>query len=275
MNANRNKETRRQGDKETRRQKIHRWFCLLVSLSPCLLVSPVQGGDLIVDVGPADGITFVGVLKRWDAGGSPRVPINPKAKIDDPEVFARGDKQEDQRWLFRKLPAGRYDLVVLMAGRVRVEGFSYPPVRKSDGFLSPRDQAPEEARDWIVKDIARSKHYENKVTPLYLAGDEKQVRILVQLVRDKGTSYDAEFGAPVATVRHEVWQYTNYSGGWAKERTTRVLDRLLLARSEFQRWTWVWEPQLGGIEVDEKPVTVAWKRPKEFDRQKARGWFPD
>ena len=40
----------------------------------------------------------------------------------------------------------------------------------------------------------RLKHYENKVVPLYLSGDEKQVRILMQLVRDLPTSYDAEYG---------------------------------------------------------------------------------
>ena len=67
------------------------------------------------------------------------------------------------------------------------------------------------------------------MTPLFLAGDEKQVRILVQLVRDRETSFDGDFGAPVATVRHEVWQYTNHYGGWVKDRKTEVLDRILMA----------------------------------------------
>ena len=133
-----------------------------------------------------------------------------------------------------------------------------------------RKAPDEETRDWIVKHIAKSQHYENKVAPLFLAGDEKQVRILVQLVRDKPTSYDGDFGAPVATVRHEVWQYTNNYGGWVKDRRTEVLDRILMARSEFQRWTWVWEPRLGGIEVGTKPVTVSYELPEKFDPQRQR-----
>jgi hypothetical protein len=120
--------------------------------------------------------------------GRPRAPVDPATKIDAPAVFARGQSQPDRRWLFAKPPPGRYDLVTLAADRVRVKGFHYPSLQEFDPFLSGRDQAPEEARDWIIQDIARSRHYENKVTPLYLAGDEKQVRVLVQLVRDLPTS---------------------------------------------------------------------------------------
>ena len=100
-------------------------------------------------------------------------------------------------------------------------------------FFPRMPVVPRRRREWIVKHIAGSKHYKNKVVPLFLAGDEKQVRILVQLVRDQATSFDADFGAPVATVRHEVWQYTNQYGGWVKDRRTEVLDRILMARSEF------------------------------------------
>ena len=178
--------------------------------------------------------------------------------------------------MFRDLPAGRYDLVILAGEKTRVEGFRYPPISEFDPFLAADAKAPEdETREWIVKHIAGSQHYENKVEPLFLAGDEKQVRILVQLVRDKPTSFDADFGAPVATVRHEVWQYTNNYGGWVKDRRTEVLDRILLARSELQRWTWVWEPRLGGIEVGTKPVTITYELPEKFNPHDAKGWFPN
>ena len=180
--------------------------------------------------------------------------MDPKAKIAEPRVDARAVRQGSGKWIFRNLPPGRYDLVILGADHLRVEGFRYPPITEFDPFLPPDAGGPEEeTREWIVKHIAGSKHYENKVVPLFLAGDEKQVRILVQLVRDKATSFDADFGAPVATVRHEVWQYTNQYGGWVKDRRTEVLDRILMARSEFHRWTWVWEPRLGGIEVARSP----------------------
>jgi hypothetical protein len=234
-----------------------------------------RAGELTVELGKSDGVTLVGALARWDADGGPRSPVNPKAKIDAPEVAASAERRDGNRWVFPNLPPGRYDLVILAGERVRVEGFHYPPVAEFDPFLPPTAQAPDEARDWVVKDIAESRHYENKVQPLYLAGDDKQVRVLVQLVRDQPTSYDSDFGAPVATVRHEVWQYTYRYGGWVKDRKTKVLDRVLLAQSEFRRWTWAWEPALGGIEVGKRPVKVSYELPTRFDPATARGWFPE
>jgi hypothetical protein len=233
-----------------------------------------SGGDLSVDLGRSAGVSFVGAMNRWDADGNPRKAVNPKAVIQAPEVTARAVRRGGNRWVFKGLPPGRYDLVLLARDRMRVEGFHYPPVTEFDPILPATGKAPEEAGAWIVKDIGRAQHYENKVTALYLAGDDKQVRVLVQLVRDKPTSYDAEYGQPVATVRHEVWQYTYRYGGWAKDRRAKILDRILLGNREFQRWTWVWEPRLGGIEVGKKTVQVSYELPGRFDPKTARGWLP-
>jgi hypothetical protein len=240
-----------------------------------LLAPAARAGELTVDLGQSEGVTFVGALRRWDADGNPRLPVNAQAKIDAPEAVARAERWDGNRWVFRSLPPGRYDLVLLAKGRVRVEGFHYPPVTEFDPFLPPDATAPDEVRDTIIKDIAQSQHFENKGTPLYLAGDEKQVRVFMQLVRDQPTSYDGDFGAPVAVVRHEVWQYANHYGGWVKDRRTKILDRVLLARGEFRRWTWVWEPRLGGIEVKKEPVKVSYGLPERFDPESARGWFPE
>jgi hypothetical protein len=243
-------------------------------LLAALCASGAPAGELVVDLGRSEGVTFVGALDRWDRDGGPRKPVDPGAKIDRPEVTARAERLAGNRWAFHKLPAGRYDLVILAGERVRVEGFHYPPVAEFDRFLPPGSAAPEDARDAILRDVAQSRHYENKVAPLYLGGDEKQVRVLMQLVRDQPTSYDGEQGAPVATARHEVWQYTCRRGTWVKDRRAKVLDRVLMARSEFHRWTWVWEPLLGGIEVGDKPVKVSYELPRRFDRDKAHGWLP-
>jgi hypothetical protein len=236
----------------------------------------VRAGDLIIELGTAQPVSLVGAIQRWDEGGKARFPVDPKAKLDDPRVDARAVSQGGGGWVFRNLAPGCYDLVILTSGRGRIEGFRYPPISEFDSFLAPDAKAPdEETREWIIKHIAKSPHYENKVTPLFLAGDEKQVRILVQLVRDKPTSFDADFGAPVATVRHEVWQYANSYGGWVKDRRTEVFDRILMARSEFHRWTWVWEPRLGGITVSVPPMTLTYHLPERFDPAGDRGWFPD
>lgn len=235
-----------------------------------------RAGDLTVELGTARDVCLVGAIRRWDADGKALVPVDPKARIDAPRVDAKAVSQGGGRWVFRAPPAGHYDLVVITSDRVRVEGFRYPPIAEFDPFLQPDAKRPDdEAREWIVKHIGKSPHYENKVVPLFLAGDDKQVRILMQLVRDKPTSFDVDFGAPAATIRHEVWQYTNQYGGWVKDRRTEVLDRVLLARSELHRWTWVWEPRLGGIEVGDEPISRSAPLPARFDPATARGWFPE
>ncbi len=233
-------------------------------------------GELVVSLGKSAGVTMVGAIRRWDDGGKPRVPIDPKARIESPRVDAHAEQRDGGRWIFPDLANGTYDLLILASPRVRVEGFRYPPISEFDSFLAANAQSPdEETRATITKDIAKARHYENKVSPLFLAGNDKQVRILLQLVRDQPTSFDSDAGAPVATVRHEIWQYTNNYGGWVKDRRTEVLDRVLLPRSEFQRWTWVWEPKLGGIEVGKNAVSVSFELPRRFDRKTARGWFPE
>lgn len=229
--------------------------------------------DLTVDLGQSKGVSLVGAINRWDADGNQRRPVDPKARIEAPAVDARA-VQEGNRFVFHDLPAGRYDLVVLADGQVRIEGFHYPPVLEFDEVLPPDSAVPPDTREWVANDIARSKHYENKVRPLFFAGDEKQVRVLVQLLRDKPTSFDAEFGARVATLRHEVWQYTNRYGGWVKEKKTKVLDRIIMAKDSLRRWTWVWEPALGGIELGDKPVNLSFQVPERFDPEAARGLLP-
>jgi hypothetical protein len=232
-------------------------------------------GSIHVTLRNSDRVVLVGAVRRWDPDGNHLKPVNPKARIDSPEVTAKARKTSNNVWVFDKLLPGRYDLVILGKEHLRIEGFHYPPVMEFDPFFPSRGMDPDDKdRDWVVKDIAKGRHYENKVAPLYLAGDQKQIRILVQLVRDQPTSYDAEVGYPVATVRHEVWQYTQRFGGWSKERSTKVLDRILLPRAEFGRWTWIWEPRLGGIEIESgKSIAIDYKIPGRITAEKHPGWL--
>ncbi len=249
---------------------------IVLGTAPLWGLPAAPAGELVVSLGTSENVTMVGAIQRFDDDGKPRAPVDPNAKIDRPRVDAQAERGDGGRWVFRDLAAGTYDLVILTSRRGRVEGFRYPPITEFDPFLPPDARPPDdETRDLIVRDIAKARHYENKVAPLYLAGNDKQVRILIQLVRDQPTSFDGDFGAPVATVRHEIWQYTNNYGGWIKDRRTEVLDRVLLPKAEFHRWTWVWEPKLGGIQVGRKPASVSYELPRRFDPQTARGWFPD
>ncbi len=257
------------------RQRVHVVRATLLIVMAFLATEVANCGELQLKLSNAERVTFVGAFRRWDADGNPLKPVNPKAKIETPEVDAQAESNEEGLWTFRKLLPGRYDLVLLAKDRVRIEGFHYPPITEFDPALPSNAPAPpDEVRDWIRKDIAAARHYENKVTPLFMTGDRKQVRVFMQLLRDDTTSFDADFGAPVATLRHEFWQYTNRAGGWVKERKTKVVDRLLTAKSELHRWTWVWIPELGGIEMADKPVRISYQIPRTFRPASTSGLIP-
>jgi hypothetical protein len=243
------------------------------------LATRAGAGDLSIALtGPGvDQVTLVGVVDRWDQDGQARTPVDPKAKIESPRVDAKATAAGPGRWVFAKLRPGRYDLVIVAPkARLRVEGFHYPPLREFDPVLAPTTpEPPDDVREKILTDMAKARHYENKVRPLFIAGaDEKQVRLLVQLVRDLPTSYDGEVGFPAATVRHEAWQYTYHYGGWAKDRRTEVLDRVLLPRDQLARWAWIWDPRIGGLEIGEGARTLDVALPSVLDPSKVKGWLP-
>lgn len=231
-------------------------FILLV-----LVVRGAAAAQVTVELGYGRDVTLVGAIERWDADGNARRPVDPKEKIDAPAVDAKATADRSGRWVFKDLPKGRYDLVILTKDRRRIEGFQYVPVNEFDPFFPATAATDDETRRFILDDIKKSPHYENRVEPLFLGGDEKAVRVLVRLVRDKPTSYEHEFPG-AATVRHEIWQYTHNYGAWQKEKRTKVLDRLMLHRDQWRRWNWQWDPKLGGIEVGGEPKTIKYDLPK-------------
>lgn len=246
----------------------------LPALGLALLAAPAAwAAKLTVDLGNARGVVSVGAFDRWDQDGNPRKPVNTKAKIEAPEVDAFAKNAGGGKWVFEKLAPGTYDLVIMLENKVRIEGFTYPPVLEFDPFL-PADAKVEDEdnRDWVIDDIKKSKHYENKVEPLYLGGDEKVIRVLVMLIRDKVTSYEADMPG-AATMRFEVWQYDWQYGGWAKNKRTRVLHRVILPRDQLRQWTWLWDPKLGGIDVGRSPREITYEVPKPSE-SKLKGLYP-
>jgi hypothetical protein len=252
-------------------------FGLLFAGFLVLCARPAPAAKVIVDLGGAKGVTTVGVLNRWDQDGNHRKPVNPKAKIDAPALDHTATDTGGGKWEFKDLPKGTYDLVILAGNRVRIEGWQYPPVLEFDPFI-PGDGTVDDkdTEEWIVDDIKKSRHYENKVVPLYLARskeDKNVIRVLVMLVRDKPTSYEGEFPG-AATIRHEVWQYDWNYGGWLKDKRTKVLDRILLRRGELRQWTWLWDAKLGGIKVEDQPVTIQYDLAGQLRSKKLKGLYP-
>jgi hypothetical protein len=234
-------------------------FAILIFLGGIISL-PASAAELILELKNSQNATFVGAIQRWDNDGNHRNLPDPKAKIDSPSVDASADKTGNDTWVFKSLPAGKYDLVVLTKDRVRIEGFQYPPVKEFDPFLPTDSTIEEEARDFIIDDVKKSPHYENRVEPLYLVGDAKAVRVLVMLIRDKPTSYEKE-SPGAATIRHEIWQYSWNYGAWQKEKRTKVMDRILMPRDQLRKWTWLWDFKLGGIEIKDRTINIKYELP--------------
>jgi len=228
--------------------------------------------DLTVHVTGELPIRTLGAVRRWDQDGNAIRQVDPKGKIESPVLDAVGEKSGAQAWLLRNLQPGRYDLILLGEGKVRIDGFEFPPVLEFDPFFKGDSQVDEDARAWVEEDIRASRHYENKVEPLYFGGDEKAIRVLVMLIRDLPTSHEGDFPG-AATIRHEIWQYSWAYGGWKKERRTRVLDRCILHRNELRQWTWLWDSALGGVEVTKADVVIEYHTPDLRERS-LKGLYP-
>jgi hypothetical protein len=246
---------------------------LTITLSASLAAANAAAAELNIRLGNAKDVTLVGAIQRWDQDGNHRRVPDAKAKIDAPAVDAKAVDAGGGRWVFEKLPKGKYDLVILAKDRRRIEGFQYVPVNEFDPFFPQNASAEGDTRDFIIDDIGKSQHYENKVEPLYLGGDAKAVRVLVMLLRDKPTSYEGD-SPGAATIRHEIWQYSWNYGGWQKEKRTKVMDRVMLHRDELRKWTWLWDPKLGGIEVGEKPLSIKYDLPRPAGETKLKGLYP-
>jgi hypothetical protein len=149
--------------------------------------------------------------------------------------------------------------------RLRIEGWEYAPVLEFDPFFPPTSAvADDSVREHLVDHIKKSRHYENKVEPLALGGDAKNVRILMMLIRDQKTSYEKHLPG-AATMRFEIWQYDFQYGGWTKNKRTRVMHRLLLTRDELRQWTWLWEPKLGAVAMKSSDLTIDYSVPKRAE----------
>jgi hypothetical protein len=275
---------------------VFSFFVLLFSLS-----NLYAGGLTIKLSGDSGDVSFVGAIYRWDADGLPRKADGSARvaqeraeapKIDEPWVDFRAENQGGGTWVINSMPAGIYDLILVKRGaKQRFEGWRFAPVLDFEEFFPPDAEVlcdvdddgkmktvpDDESRKFVDKTIRESKHYENKVIPLYFGGSykknqvrPKQIRALVMLLRDLQTTLDA--GS--ATMRFEIWQFEDRSGGYVKQKRTHVLHRIIMPRDELRQWTWLWDPALGNITVEKTgQKTVEYKIPDTAET-KLQGLLP-
>ncbi|MDR3199672.1 MAG: hypothetical protein LBU34_17535 [Planctomycetaceae bacterium] len=251
------------------------------------------GGLTIQLRGEYDDVTFVGAVYRWDADGLPKQADGSARvakeraeapKINEPWTDFRAVNKGNGKWVIESMLPGIYDLIIIKGGtKQRFEGWRYAPVLDFEEFFPPDAEVlcdqdkdgkketvkDEESRKWVDKTIRESKHYENKVIPLYIGGSykkgqirPKQIRALVMLLRDIQTTLDQNS----ATMRFEIWQFEDRSGGYVKQKRTHVLHRIIMSRDELRQWVWLWDPALGNISIGKsEQTTIEYKIPDPAD----------
>jgi len=241
------------------------WLATVVVCPDGLRAEPPSAGRLDVSVEPAKSVDWIGVVRRFDADGNLVRKPDPKEVFDAPYCDAR---KQGNTAHFEGLKPGLYDVRLFLKDGTRLEGFHWSPFQEFDDPNDPAFKNPpaKEIEQSLRKRIAASRHYENKVMPLAFAGDKQHVRVLMQLLRDKPTSFDRMFGRPVATLRYELWQYTNHFGGWTRDNRRHVLHRLIAAKSQLRKRRWLWVRALGGLRVEAKgPVSqLSFRLPKSL-----------
>jgi hypothetical protein len=142
------------------------------------------------------------------------------------------------------VPPGEYDIHVELPDGSLVEGADMRVDAPSDAKpLTAEDRAA------IEKRVMAMRTFENEKEVLEIAGAGTVACAIVKLLRTNPTSYDGEFGEPVAIFRWELWEFRKQTGSWVKDRTVRVLRRYLIAKRAMDTMKWSFTGSLGGISV--------------------------
>ena len=217
-----------------------------------LVVCPLWAGEIRLRVTPAESNGSVGqvrAVRAVDREGETTYPL------------AQVPAEEEGQALFTKseLPLGQYDLV-LLTHRGRIEGVDL----KGEGVAS---DAPT-LREKDVKEIRRlvlvMTSFADRRRILFLKGRGSEARVLVEEVSTRKTTLPSS--VPFLVWRVEVWHYRKEYGAWDRCDWEPVV-RQRPGVADFENTTWVFEPALGGLTLDEETpvVEVTYRVPESFD----------
>jgi hypothetical protein len=122
--------------------------------------------------------------------------------------------------------------------------------------------AKKEVLDYIAK--SQKDFFENKVRGLYVEGNRKHCKALMERIRDK--PFHADNGD--MTWRVEVWVFDNRTGAWVPRGRSGVdvIMRERMNREAFKKVLHVFDPKLGGIELkkDSDEATINYTVPEQI-----------
>jgi len=156
---------------------------------------------------------------------------------------------------------GTYDLV-LDIGEGVIEGVNLKLDFTDQSDEPFTDDDKQEVLDYITK--SQKDFYENKVRGLYVDGNGKHCKALMERIRDK--TFHADNGD--ITWRAEVWIFDNKTGAWVPRGRSGVdlVIRERLKRELFQKELHVFDPKLGGIKLkkDSDEVKIEYTIPDKI-----------
>ncbi len=142
------------------------------------------------------------------------------------------------------LPAGTYDLCVeLSSGKLEGVDLRAWDERDLSKALTTKD------RKAIVDMVGHMKTWANERRVFAVGGNGKCATALVELLRIGNTSFDKKAKKPFVVWRVELWFYRKLYGTWRREDNAKVLRRFMIDLDNWKKWTWTFEPALGGIDV--------------------------
>ena len=211
-----------------------------------LVVCPLWAGEVRLRVTPAEQVRAVRAIDRDSETTYP---------------LAQVPAEEKGQTLFTKsgLPLGQYDLV-LLTHRGRIEGVDL----EVEGV--PGDAAALRERD--TKEIRRlvlgMTSFADRRRVLFLKGRGSEARVLVEEMTTRKTTLPSS--VPFLVWRVEVWHYRKEYGAWDRYDWEPVVRRRPSV-ADFENTTWVFEPALGGLTLDEETpvVEVTYRVPESFD----------
>ena len=163
------------------------------------------------------------------------------------------------------LPEGRYDVRVhVEGGHIDGADLKLDESQQSDEPLTEKD------RKAILKKIENfPERYSDILRPLYLQGNHKFAKALVEKIRYRPFHSGAK---NARNWRVEIWIFEYYYGGWVKKRhgwkvLARIRSPYQMPRDKFDNLLWLFDPKLGGFDVaDGKTTTVpVYALPEKLD----------
>lgn len=192
----------------------------------------VQAAELKGTISPASKLVSVEAIDRAQGGRY-------RGAVDG----------QSGNFALRNLPVGCYDLLIKTSD-AEIEGVNMNVAGSPGGPEKETPAMTEKDRSRIAELVKHMKTFEEHKRILLLQGTGNKAKVLVELLRTGKTTLAVK--KPFVVWRVEVWDYFKLYGTWRRRRGLgQVIRRQRIDKEDFERLSWLFEPELGGLELTE------------------------